>query len=84
MILKEQAAIITTLLNDIAEDENFDIQFYITDTHQEYQSDYTIEDEKYIPGILRRLDPFVPKSPSGIIADYLEIELYIPFEHRDS
>ena len=27
MILKEQAAIITTLLNDIAEDENFDIQF---------------------------------------------------------
>lgn len=84
MILKEQAAIITTLLNDIAEDENFDIQFYITDTHQEYQSDYTIEDEKYIPGILRRLDPFVPKSPSGIIADYLEIEFYIPFEHRDT
>ena len=39
---------------------------------------------KYIPGILRRLDPFVPKSPSGIIADYLEIELYIPFEHRDT
>ena len=33
MILKEQATIITTLLNDIAADENFDIQFYITDTH---------------------------------------------------
>ncbi len=84
MILKEQATIITTMLNDIAQDENFDIQFYITDTFQEFQSDYTIEDKKYIPAILRRLEPFVPKSSNGIIVDYLEIEFYIPFEHRDT
>lgn len=84
MILKEQAALITTMLNDIAQDENFDIQFYITDTFQEFQSDYTIEDKKYIPAILRRLEPFVPKSSNGIIVDYLEIEFYIPFEHRDT
>lgn len=91
MILKEQSVLITTMLNDIIDDlylddadPAYDIQFYITDTYQEFQPSFTIDDKNYIPGILRRLDPFVPKSPAGIINDYLEIELYVPFEHRDT
>lgn len=90
MILKEQAAIIMNKLNDIAlalydsgANPEYDIQFYITDDYQKYNKVTKLEDKEYIPAILTRLDPFVPKSSSGIVNDYLELNFYCKFEHKE-
>ena len=82
MILKEQAAIIMGNLNAIVQDlytENnndnkYDIQFYITDNYQLYNKVTKLEDKEYIPAIVSRLDPFIPKSSAGVINDFLEID----------
>ena len=91
MILKEQAAIIMQNLNAIAldmftdtEDDIYDIQFYITDNFQLYNKVTKLDDKEYIPAILSRLEPFVPKSSSGVIVDYLEIRFYAKFQHREA
>ena len=92
MILKEQAAIIMGNLNDIVQDlytdndndARYDIQFYITDNYQLYNKVTKLEDKEYIPAILNRLDPFVPKSSAGVINDFLEIKFYCKFEHKEA
>lgn len=78
MILREQANIVMNKLNDILintlEVENK--LFYITDDYQNYQKYTEFDGTDYIAGLLRREEPFVPKSSSGLITDYLTIELY--------
>ena len=91
MILKEQAAIIMQNLNSIALDmftdtdnDIYDIQFYITDNFQLYNKVTKLDGKEYIPAILSRLEPFVPKSASGVVVDYLEIRFYAKFQHREA
>ena len=66
------------------EDDEYDIQFYITDNFQLYNKVTKLDDKEYIPAILSRLEPFVPKSASGVIVDYLEIRFYAKFQHREA
>ena len=91
MILKEQAALIMGNLNDIAsnmlldtEDDIYDVQFYVTDNFQQYNKVTKLDDKEYIPAILNRMEPFVPKSSNGVIVDYLEIRFYAKFQHREA
>lgn len=84
MILREQANIIMNKLNDILLDilDIEDLMFYITDDFQVYNKYTRFEDEKYIPTILRRDEPFVPRSIGGLITDYLTIEVYTEMSNR--
>ena len=92
MILKEQAKIIMDSLNDIAsdfkvaypDDDMYDIQFFITDNFQTYNQVTKLDDKEYVPAILNRMDPFVPKSPNGVITDYLEIRFYAKFKYKEA
>lgn len=92
MILKEQAKIIMDNLNDIVndfkveypEDDRYDIQFLVTDNFQTYNQVTKLDDKEYVPTILNRIDPFVPKSPNGVITDYLEIRFYAKFKYKEA
>lgn len=63
---------------------DYDLQFFVTDSFQKFDSSFTINDKKYIPVVVRRLDPFVPKSTNGVSIDYLELEIYAPLEHKEA
>lgn len=84
MILREQANIIMNKLNDILLDilDIEDIMFFITDDFQVYNKYSKFEDGKYIPTILTRDEPFVPRSIGGLITDYLTIEVYTEMSNR--
>lgn len=84
MILREQANTIMNKLNDILFNilDIEDLMFYITDDFQVYNKYSRFEDEKYIPAILRRDEPFVPRSIGGLITDYLTIEVYTEMSNR--
>jgi len=89
MILKEQSNIIMGKLNEIAldfyistENELYNVQFYVTDNFQEYNGVTKLDDKEYIPAILTRMDPFVPKSSNGVVVDYLELRFYSKFKYR--
>ena len=91
MILKEQAALIMQKLNGIAndlfvetEDDMYDVQFYITDNFQIYNQVTKLDDKEYIPAILNRIDPFIPKSSDGVVVDYLELRFYAKFKHKEA
>lgn len=91
MILKEQAILIMNKLNDIAidllvetSDTIYNVQFYVTDNFQTYNKITKLDDKEYIPAILNRMDPFVPKSSNGVIVDYLEVRFYAKFKHREA
>lgn len=84
MILREQANMIMNKLNDILIDilDIEDLMFFITDDYQVYNKYSKFEDGKYIPTILRRDEPFVPRSIGGLINDYLTIEVYTEMSNR--
>ena len=91
MTLKEQATLVTSQLNDLAlslyqdgENEEYDIQFLISDNFQEFEAIKLLNNRKYIPGILNRMDPFVPKDFNSVLVDYLEVIFYTPVEHNDA
>lgn len=91
MILKDQASIIMSNLNNIAQDlfvstddSRYDIQFYVTDNFQKFNNITKLENKDYIPTILTRFDPFVPKSGNGLIVDYLEVKFYSDFKNREA
>ena len=89
LTLEQQALLITNQLNDVVDelreytkDEKYDIQFLAVDTLQSINKYKRIDDKKYIPIILTRVEPDIPFTQYGSVTDYLYLTLYFDAADR--